>query len=970
MGQARRRCSAGFGFAVALAAAPASAGEFGPYAWTELKPGTDQYFVRIGGFLPLWAREGSLVWVDARATLGEDLYYTGDVGLGVRRVLGERWVGGAFAFYDRLTSSHTNTYHQMTAGLELLGEEWDFRLNGYLPFTGKQALGLAYEPSGTPPRIEGNHIVVDSPYVETYEAALRGVELEVGRVVPLPEFLPETRAYAAGYAFGAPRSSGANGFRVRLESRVSDRYSVGTSYQWDDLFGSQGFLELEMRFGSGRTAPQPASSPSPQPPVSAPAPSNVARRLAERARFEVEMMVDDSLRPERLPPELLQTVGANGSLEPITIWFVNNLAAPGGDGSFLRPFDTLVEAEDAAQPSHWIFVYAGDGTTRAQDAGISLQDRQRLLGQGVPLLVQGTTLVPAAEAPLLSNTGGPVVLLANGNEVAGIHTIGGEGGIFGVGSIGFDLHDNIVEGTLNGEPGIGILDGAGTGSIARNVVVGGSSDGIAAYSLGSSALSLQVSSNLVSGNTDNGIGAVVVGDGRIDLAAHGNTVIGNGGVGILGASMANGTVTVDFVSNFVDAAGESGIGAVAFGPGFISGQIASNVVSNGGEVGIAVGSLGGGNVNVPVLGNRLESNQSEGVLLISQGGAQVSSLVQGNTFVDSVDAGLRAVASDTSQIVTSILSNRFQGSAGVGVNVSGSAFVPGAASDITATIAGNVFEDTAENAIQVVTCGPGNTCTSTIDATIQQNTVDGFGSQAIAATAVGGGTVNATIDGNSVANSVGPPASGIAVGAYGGPGSSAAFSGTVSNNTVSGVGDRGIQVESLGPAMVSAVVDGNTVSGTGGNSIAVSAMNGGVITRVDVTDNVASGANNQGIAVGASDSAVIQSAHVDGNTVTQSLWEGIGVRVADTATVDAHVTGNVLSNNNLSGTATGGFVGVTTGASSLCLDLSGNDNTQSYALLNPAAGPLFRAENSLGTNVGPVNQFGAITIVPVGTCAP
>jgi len=120
-----------------------------PYGWIGLKPGTDDFRARLGVFAPLWRRERSLLFLDARAVLGDAEYHEGNVGLGWRQLVGERLLVGGALFYDRLRSARNNTFHQVTLSLEALSRTWDVRLNTYLPLTGKRETGLRLEPTGT-----------------------------------------------------------------------------------------------------------------------------------------------------------------------------------------------------------------------------------------------------------------------------------------------------------------------------------------------------------------------------------------------------------------------------------------------------------------------------------------------------------------------------------------------------------------------------------------------------------------------------------------------------------------------------------------------------------------------------------------------------------------------------------------------------------------------------------------------------
>ncbi|MDJ0866066.1 MAG: Ig-like domain-containing protein [Myxococcota bacterium] len=111
------------------------------------------------------------------------------------------------------------------------------------------------------------------------------------------------------------------------------------------------------------------------------------------------------------------------------VWYVDDTAAPGGDGRLTAPFDTLAEAEAAAGPGDTIFVFEGSGSGYA--AGITLQDGQALLGQGEPfeLVLDGETveIVPAAGRPTISRPAGPVIRLARNNQVRGLSVSAGAG---------------------------------------------------------------------------------------------------------------------------------------------------------------------------------------------------------------------------------------------------------------------------------------------------------------------------------------------------------------------------------------------------------------------------------------------------------------------------------------------------------------------------------------------------------------
>lgn len=110
------------------------------------------------------------------------------------------------------------------------------------------------------------------------------------------------------------------------------------------------------------------------------------------------------------------------------VWFIDDAAAPGGSGRFSDPFDGLPAfnavqgggADDQPEPGDWIFVYRGSAP---YDDGIVLLDSQKLIGQGVDLVVNGQVIVTATEPPALTNTGLTqgldCIVLANANRIDG-----------------------------------------------------------------------------------------------------------------------------------------------------------------------------------------------------------------------------------------------------------------------------------------------------------------------------------------------------------------------------------------------------------------------------------------------------------------------------------------------------------------------------------------------------------------------
>jgi hypothetical protein len=165
------------------------------------------------------------------------------------------------------------------------------------------------------------------------------------------------------------------------------------------------------------------------------------------------------------------------------VWYVDNEATAGGDGRSSQPFDTLAEADAAANATgDRVYVFEGTGTTAGLTGGIALLDNQQLIGEAQDLVVGANTLYDSAPAdrPVVQG----VVALGSGNTVTGLKVQGSGGpAIQGAsGDSGGTLADLELE---NGTAaGISLVSTSGTWNVSDTTVATSSGDGILATSAG------------------------------------------------------------------------------------------------------------------------------------------------------------------------------------------------------------------------------------------------------------------------------------------------------------------------------------------------------------------------------------------------------------------------------------------------------------------------------------------------------
>jgi VCBS repeat-containing protein len=294
------------------------------------------------------------------------------------------------------------------------------------------------------------------------------------------------------------------------------------------------------------------------------------------------------------------------------VWYVENNddvadGTPTRDGTSSFPFNTLAAAGTASLANHIIYVDNGDGTASNQNAGIVLKNNQKLIGNGVPLVVNvSTNLIAAGAQPQIGNTGGFGVSAPNltGNVVVrGLNIAGSTDAVnatyTGATSGNLEVGDNTIRSATN--QGIEVAAGS-TGAVNVAVHDNNVTSTQEAIELAETAGTLTITAfddNVISGNS--GSHGIDITNATFDTVAGvpfaavsgGVTAVGQSGngVGNIGIRLANVLGDLSFTSlNIFNSNGaglqvtSAGVFNAAGGTGFrlVNNSNADSIVSNGG----------------------------------------------------------------------------------------------------------------------------------------------------------------------------------------------------------------------------------------------------------------------------------------------------------------------------------------------------------------------------------------------------
>ncbi|MBQ18518.1 MAG: hypothetical protein CMJ65_15495 [Planctomycetaceae bacterium] len=489
--------------------------------------GYEDGFSSYSNLIPLIESEDErLLFADVHLLLDNQAMFAANVGVGQRvydEEMNRTW--GLMAWYDYRDTGE-NRFHQMTIGLESLGEFLDFRSNIYIPDLADDRL-----PNPADNHFSGNQLIIAD------EAAMTGVDFEMGAsLMEIGQLV--TRSFAGGYFLRATGSPDTWGWRGRTEVELTDRFFVNIGVQEDDLFGRTVTVGITLQSLQKVDAPNPAPSwPAFQTMRRPTAPldhSLVANRLSEPTRRFRNIMIDKQQRVAIDP--------STGS----AMSFLHVVGGSAGDGSIESPYGTIGDAlADLRAPGSLIYTPEGGSFTENLTlvAGTELVSNDRLQYVSTQ---DGQRILPGSNGNATVTIDGDITL-ASKTRIDGFDI---NGQLTGDAVEDVLISHNVINATA-GLAGISLTNISNTGdtiTITQNTI----SDGDAGIRVVGDELDLALTENTISDATLAGIELTATGTAASTLLVLDNVLSGNNGGTASEVTVENagtGTLTLTLTGN-------------------------------------------------------------------------------------------------------------------------------------------------------------------------------------------------------------------------------------------------------------------------------------------------------------------------------------------------------------------------------------------------------------------------------------
>ncbi len=767
--------------------------------------------IDLGAFTPLLQTPGkTLTYLDGKLRID-----TGSMVLGGNLLFGHRFLNdaktrviGGYVSYDTRNTGVT-VFNQLGAGFEVLGQNWDFNTNAYLPIgTNNVQLSGSVVSSG----FQGNSLLLDR--TRLLQDALTGFDAEVG--TPLMRWKGGgLKGYAGGYLYsgeGIPSFVGVRGRLVGTWNGVTS----GLSVQNDSRFDTRIVFNIGATIGGG-----PSSS------TNLDDRTNIASRMGDAVQRESNILVDNQTVKDTVVA-VNPATGQPWAIQQVT------LGASAGNGTAEAPIGTVAAALNRLSGGSGI-IYVKPGSNPGIPA-FTVPTNVQVLSSGPVQRInttQGVVTLPGSGAGVNPNSG-TITLASNGSNqvISGFNIVNtaGNPAIVGTNNTNATVANNtIVINSPNtaasqslGLAGRGIVlvgansTGDGQTTIDNNSVRNAIGEGIRLENVsGKAFITNNTVLNTIQPYNQTGIESSIYirnNRGDVDLTIANNLVGDNNTRSTTGYTSVVGSgiyTPVALVGNEVDgiefslcrsyAGGLPDTFAACNGTATAKVTIANNTIRNIGVVGVD-GADG------------IDINLNNGdVDLLPDKGARVSSLsITGNTITNIADKGVSFGSDgDTVLGLGTVSNNTITNVGDIGI-----ALRARQTSNTNYIAANNTITRAAASGIEFALTRADNAAIST--AIIDNNRINDSGSSGINIRSRINGQAKATVTNNTINNS--GVATGNVTGILVSAEEASKLQVTIDKNTITGNRREGIEIRANttaagGTSPVNAIVTNNILTG-------------------------------------------------------------------------------------------------------------------------------------------------------------
>ncbi|WP_236254508.1 inverse autotransporter beta domain-containing protein [Mucisphaera calidilacus] len=437
-------------------------------------------------FVPLTQLRDQLVFADFRFRYDDDASQEYNLGVGYRRLLGDKVILGGYGYFDHLISGNDNGFNQLTFGAEALLEHFEFRGNLYLPEDDEKGFG----PSFASGQLLGGTLSYNTN--QQVEKPLPGFDLEAGVRSPVREI--DAWIYAGYFRFDDSGFETVAGPQVRAQWNIdtdailpNSTLSTGVRWAEDDVRGSRTYFTIGIRFPLGFGG-RPGG-------VTTPLPDWQPDRMVRRVERDIDIVTGARAAVVSSEPATIPGTGGTpfGTIDVVR----DGGTAATGTGTLQNPSGDLVASIDSGAE---IVILAG----RRNDANqlipyelapgqsLNLNPGQSLLGGGSAIQITDasgnnpvTYFVPAFRGVVRQNDIFTDIINANDDtEIQRMYLVEGSSGIVIDDADNVSVFDTTIFGPsgdgvqiINGSTGVsiiafGVQDEAGSGTIAGIRITG------------------------------------------------------------------------------------------------------------------------------------------------------------------------------------------------------------------------------------------------------------------------------------------------------------------------------------------------------------------------------------------------------------------------------------------------------------------------------------------------------------------